>query len=89
MITLNEAIRIAEIARARLMEGTATVDQIIDCGEKWLMAFAEDTGCCGTLPLFVTKKNGEWEPCEFNEEQLDLILQGVDIPLPRQERTND
>ena len=87
-ITLSEAIKIAETKRGRLMNSTATVSQVIDCGEKWLMEFAEDIGCCGTLPLFVSKETGECELCVHNEEQVDLILQGVEVTISREAHNN-
>ncbi len=80
MTGLEEAIKIAEAERSRLMNSKSNVIQIIDCGVKWFMTFADDVGCCGTLPVFVAKDTGNVEFCLYNKEQLNLISTGIEVP---------
>ena len=81
MITLEEAIKIAETERKRLTKIVADVDAVRDCGDRWLMYFAQDRGLMGGLSFFVFKETGKIEFFEHTTKQFKIIRKGkyVDI----------
>lgn len=83
MITLEQAIEIAENVRGELEQ--STVDSVKDCGDRWFFTFAQDKGKLGSAPFFVSKDDGHCEICLHTLKNLELIGKAKSIPLPKVE----
>lgn len=74
MITLSEAIKIAEQERG------SKICEIKDCNDRWAFAFEEDKNSFDSIPAFVFKLDGRFEPF-YISDYFDLLKLGTYIEL--------
>lgn len=80
MLTLEEGIKKAEETVGGI------VVTIRDCGDRWSFSFKEDEGKFGAISMFIFKEDGEIEYFLMDAENIAILKNGKDTPLPNNQR---
>lgn len=77
MITLEQAVKLAEMAVGR-------VDSILDCGDRWAFDFCDERDKLGAISMFVFKEDGDFAYFSYAmDEYREILNSGVVVLLPR------